>query len=182
MSETQVEIDKRNIVDKYKFVSNELIKKDVKENSYPFSVCMMHLTHDFNISSILRHANALGACEAYYFGSRKKYDKRGATGTYNYTDMIHVKEFNDLYSLKEIYTFVALENNINRKVESLKSFDWPDNAMIIIGEEACGVPDQVLDICDFFIEIPMRGSVRSMNAASAASVAMWDLVSKKYIK
>jgi len=35
-----------------------------------------------------------------------------------------------------------------------------------------GISDEILDICDDYVYIQQRGSVRSMNAAVAGSIAM----------
>ena len=112
----------------------------------------------------------------FYLG-KKRYDKRGAVGTYHYTDINHLPDRNELFKLKQKYTFVALENGIS-SAESMYDFVWPDNSLIIVGEEGIGITKETLDMCDKFVYIPQYGSVRSLNAASALSIALYDYVSK----
>lgn len=170
-----------NVVDKYKEYgwNIELIKNDIRKNTFPFAVLMEHFKGDFTIGSVLRSCNALGGKEMYYYGN-KKYDKRACVGTYHYTSMINIKEHKDLIDLKNKYKFVALEINIEQTV-SIYDYEWDDNSLIIVGEEGTGISKETLDICDDFIHIPQYGSVRSMNAAVAASIAMNDFVCK-YLK
>lgn len=80
--------------------------------------------------------------------------------------------------LKKDYCFVALEN-VNR-THYLHEFDWKmdKKPLIILGEEGSGIPKELLEICDFQIEIQQFGSVPSVNAAVAASIAMHDFCSK----
>ncbi len=172
-------IDKRNVLDKYKGMDTEEIKSDVKNNTYPFAVLMMNLQGDFNLGSVVRSANSLGASEVFYYG-KKKFDRRATTGTYHYTDVCHLSSFEDVVSLKEKYSFVALENNIERNIVQLNKFNWKTHRrpLIILGEEGAGLENDILDLCEHFVEIPSRGSVRSINAACAASIAMYDYVSK----
>jgi len=165
----------RNVKDEYKSLSNEEIKNRLKETSLPFSVMMFQLTGDFNFANVVRTANGFNAREVFYFG-RRKYDKRGAVGTYHYTDVNYLSCFSEFLELKKRYVFVALEQN-HRSVVMTK-FKWPRNAMIILGEEGNGLSQEIIDICDFCVEIPMTGSVRSFNAASAAGMAMYDYISK----
>jgi tRNA G18 (ribose-2'-O)-methylase SpoU len=169
-----------NVCDKYKFKewTLELVKKDIEDNCFPYAVLMENFTGDFTIGSVLRSCNALGGKEMYYYG-RKKYDKRATVGTYHYTSMKNISNFEDLLKLKEKYVFVALENNIEKNSQSIYDYEWDENSLIIVGEEGKGISDETLSICDKFIFIPQYGSVRSMNAAVAASIAMNDYVSKK---
>jgi tRNA G18 (ribose-2'-O)-methylase SpoU len=161
----------RNVLDKYKLLSNEEIKIDLKNNSLPFAVMMQHIEGDFNIGSVIRTANSLGAREIFYFG-KKKYDKRAACGVYNYSDVKYLVSIEEIISLKEKYFFVGLENNIKNKTHNINNYKWRENSLIVIGEEGSGLTQPVIDLCDDFVEIPGRGSVRSLNAGVASGIAM----------
>ena len=166
--------DSRNILDRYKGWTNDLIRKELDNNSLPFAVCMEHLQGDFNIGSVLRSANGLGAEKMFYLGKRQ-WDRRGAVGTQNYTNIKHINR-DGLTELSKTYNLVALEN-VNGAVP-ITSFKWPKRPLILIGEEGAGLSQSLLDFSDYIVEIPMRGSVRSFNAAVAASIAMYDFVQK----
>lgn len=168
--------DPRNILDKYKDWQNDLIKKDLKDNSFPYAILMTHLQGDFNLGTVIRSANAFGAREVYYYGKRK-FDPRGACGTVHYTDVKYLPSLDDLHKLKDTYVFVGLEQT--EKSVYLDGFKWPDKpCMIVLGEESQGLTDEILNLCDHFVEIKQYGSVRSVNAGVAASIAMIDYVNK----
>ena len=169
----------RNVIDEFKELSNEEIQHRMLERSNGFAVLMTHITGDFNIGTVLRSANFHGAREFFYYG-RKKFDRRGCVGVHNYTMMQHLDDIQNILELKDRYTLVGLENNISGTI-SIHEFGWnaPKPPCIIVGEECNGIPQEVLDMCDAFIEIPNFGSVRSMNVGSASSIAMYDYVSKK---
>jgi tRNA G18 (ribose-2'-O)-methylase SpoU len=176
--------DNRNIADRYKHDrlvkwTTEMIKSDLQQKSFPFAVMMENFVGDFNLSSVLRSCNAMNGREMFYLG-RKQYDRRGTVGTHHYTDLINVKTREELLKLKERYTFVALENSVPQ-AEAIYDFVWPENPLIIIGEEGIGITPETLDLCDKYVYIPQYGSVRSMNAAVAGSIAMNDFVAK-YVK
>ena len=156
-----------------------MIKTDLQQKSFPFAVMMENFVGDFNLSSVLRSCNAMNGREMFYLG-RKQYDRRGTVGTHHYTDLINVKTREELLKLKERYTFVALENSVPQ-AESIYDFMWPENPLIIIGEEGVGITPETLELCDRYVYIPQYGSVRSMNAAVAGSIAMNDFVGK-YVK
>jgi len=163
----------RNVIDKYKDKSEEEIKADLQMTALPCAVMMSQIEGDFNIGSVIRSSNNFNLSKVYYYG-RKKYDKRAACGTYKYTDVIHLSSFSEILSLKNKYHFVGLDNNINKPVVSIKNYEWKKNSLIIIGEENAGIIPDILDICDDYVEIPSMGSVRSLNAAVAASIAIYD--------
>ncbi len=58
----------RNVVDRYKNWSTESIRKDLQRTANPFAVCMEHWQGDFNISTLIRNANAFNAKKVYYLG------------------------------------------------------------------------------------------------------------------
>lgn len=166
-----------NVVDEFKGLNKEQIRQAVQDKSYPYAVMMANVIQDFNFASVIRSANALGVRTVYYYG-KKKFDRRGCTGTYHYTEVIYLREEEEVRKLKDKYSFVCLENV--PPTQSIYSFDWKTEKMplICIGEEAVGMPEWVLEIADYRIEIPQRGSVRSMNAAVAGSIAMSDFCFK----
>jgi TrmH family RNA methyltransferase len=52
--------------------------------------------------------------------------------------------------------------------------DLTNNIAVVIGNEAAGVSEPVVQACDAMIKIPMQGEAESLNAAVAASVLMFE--------
>ena len=48
-------------------------------------------------------------------------------------------------------------------------------AAIVVGNEANGVSDEVINVSDQAIRIPMAGRVESLNAAIAAAILMYEV-------
>jgi tRNA G18 (ribose-2'-O)-methylase SpoU len=127
------------------------------------------------LSNVLRTANFFGFREVFYIGGSKRWDRRGAVGVHNYIPFIYcrtVVEFFDL--INEKYVPIALENNVEgRHSTDIMNFEWPINPVIIVGEEQLGLTKDILDRVNTLIEIPSLGTVRSMNVATAAGIAMF---------
>jgi tRNA G18 (ribose-2'-O)-methylase SpoU len=166
----------RNVKDEYKSFSTEEIKNDLKKTALPSAVLMSQISGDFNFSCIIRTVNNFNLSAVYYFGN-KRYDKRGAQGTYHYSDVVFLPTLDDIIALKQQYKFIGLENNITDTVP-IKDFVWPPNSLIVLGEEGSGIAQELINLLDYKVEILSRGSVRSINVASAAAIAIYDLVSK----
>ncbi len=100
-----------NVIDEYKGWEPHKIKQKIKNNTFPYAVMMQHIGGDYNISTLIRNANAFGASEVFYYG-RRKWDRRGSVGTHHYTDLIFLPDLENLTLLKEKYHFVGIENNL----------------------------------------------------------------------
>lgn len=165
----------KNVVDKYREWEVDLIREDLHKNSFPYAILMEQWQGDFNFSQCIRNANAFGAREIFYIGKRR-YDKRGAVGTYNYTYVKHLPSFDELLKLKEIYTFIGIDN-IDGSVP-VENYVWPTNPLLIFGEEGCGLTSKIVDICESVVKISQYGSVRSLNAGTASGIICYDFVNK----
>jgi tRNA G18 (ribose-2'-O)-methylase SpoU len=55
----------------------------------------------------------------------------------------------------------------------IKKADFP--ICLVIGNEINGVSKEVIELCDFAIEIPMYGIKQSLNVAVAYGIAVFEL-------
>lgn len=170
-----------NVSDKYKLDrltgwTKDLIREDVQKNTLNYAVMMENWLGDFNLASLIRSGNAFGVREMFYLG-RKHYDRRGTVGTHLYTNVNHLKDREQLIKLKEQYELVAIENTVSSAV-TLADAEYSRPPLFILGEEGVGITQETLELCDKCVFIPMRGSVRSLNAAVAGSIIMNDFVAK----
>ena len=167
--------DSRNVIDQYKGWAEDLIKEDLNRKSFPFAVLMEQLNGDFNFGTVIRNANAFGAREVFYLG-KKNFDRRGAVGTYHYTNVNYLKTHEEFLLLKERYIFIGIDN-VPGSV-SIENYQWPQNALLLFGEEGNGLTQDTIVHCKDVVAINMYGSVRSLNAGTASGIAMYDFVNK----
>lgn len=168
--------DDRNIADKFKNKSEEEIKNILQKTGYPFAVCFEHWINDFNMATGVRNANGFNAKEVFYIGT-KRWDRRGAVGVYNYTDVKFLESAEELLALKDKYTFVGIDN-VPGSVD-MYTYNWERNSMLIFGEEGVGLTPQMQSLCRDIVHIPMYGTVRSFNCGTASGIAMYDYVAKQ---
>ena len=141
---------------------------------------MMHVSGDFNLSTLVRNANFFGFKESLYVGCKKQWDRRGAVGTHHYTDLTHIKTEEELikYVNDNGYTLIAVENNIPKYSDETVSIfnQWVfhniDKPMFLFGEEKHGISDYILDNASTIITIPAYGSVRSLNVGTTSGIVM----------
>ena len=164
-----------NVLDQYKEKTPEEIKTLYMAKSCSAAVAMLHLTGDFNLGTVIRNANFFGFKESFYIGGSRQWDRRSAVGTHNYIPLTHFKTIEEFVgnTIRQNYQLVALECNVSTlTVTNMFNFQWPKNSLIIVGEEGCGLPFDLLDVCDYIVEIPAFGTVRSMNVGTASGIAM----------
>ncbi len=165
-----------NVQDRYKAWTLDLIKKDLEATSFPFAVCMENFQHDMNIGGVIRNGNAFNAKETFYISPTRKWDRRGTQGAHHYILVTQLPDFAALAALKEKYTLIGVdcvEGSI-----PMETFDWPDNTLMIFGEEGLGLTEETKKLCEHIVHISMYGSIRSFNAACASGIAMYDYVNK----
>lgn len=171
-------VDKRNVIDYYKHVPTELIKQDLQTKSIPFAICASNIQGNLNLGMMVRTANAFNIRDIFYYGKRK-YDKRSTVGTHVYEEIKYIESIENLSLLKNKYPFfIAIENNLKNTV-GINEFIYPENSMVFFGEESGGISDEVLSLCDYFVEIPQQGSVRSLNVSISCGIVLYDIMRKQ---
>lgn len=71
------------------------------------------------------------------------------------------------------YRIVGLEQA--KKSILLSDYKPREKIALIIGEEVHGIPEEMLELCDDIIEIPMVGQKESFNVSVASGIALYAL-------
>lgn len=84
------------------------------------------------------------------------------------------QEVPDIESLKAAdYRIVGLEQDARSIM--LQDYKAPDKIALLLGEEVEGITNDMRDICDDLIEIPMVGKKESFNVSVATGIALYAL-------
>lgn len=169
--------DRRNVEDRYRYWTMDAIREDLAARSLPFEVAVENLDHDFNIGSIVRTANALGARRVHVVG-RKRWNRRGAMVTDRYLPVDHRAQVSELveHCEREGLALVGVDN-VDGSV-ALEGAVLPERACLVFGSEASGLSEDMLAACRLVVAITQRGSTRSMNVGHAAAIVMWAHASR----
>jgi tRNA G18 (ribose-2'-O)-methylase SpoU len=167
-------VDKRNVIDRYKLMSDDLIKGDMNARRFNFSILLQNLAGDFNKASVIRNNNAFCGKEVILFGE-KDYDRRGTTGMHLYENFKHVRCMKDLDETLKGYDCIIGIDNIDG-AKPIQTYDWnfEKKTLLIFGEEGIGICPEILDLCNDILYIPQFGAVRSINVSSASAIIMHE--------
>ena len=80
--------DRRNVVDEYRYWTNDAIVADLDTRRHAFHVAIENWQHDFNIGTVVRNATAFLAAEVHIVGKRR-WNRRGAMVTDRYQHVRH---------------------------------------------------------------------------------------------
>ena len=144
-----------------------------------------------NVGSIFRSADGFGIKKIYLSGCtpspnsglphvRDKLAKqlhKTALGAEQYVDfesvVVNKPFFEKLRS--DGYEIIGLEQDKRATLLSDFSVSKHNKIALILGAEVHGIPIEIRELCDSFIEIPMYGHKESFNVAVAAGIALYGL-------
>lgn len=163
--------DRRNVVDRYRYWTMAAIVADLDTRRHSFHVAIENWQHDFNIGTIVRTANAFLAAEIHIVGNRR-WNRRGAMVTDRYQHVRHHPTPADLAAyLHSIGVRLLGIDNLPGS-QHLETMPLPREVCFLFGQEGPGLSEAARDVCDGTFSIAQFGSTRSINASSAAAIAM----------
>ena len=164
--------DTRNLIDKYKGLTNEQVFDALSEKRTGLEIAIENVEHDFNIGSIVRTANSFNVSKVHIIG-KKKYNRRGAMCTDKYLEIIHHPTLGDFLKTQENKELVSIENNTPRAKE-LHSKQFAKNTTLIFVSENNVITKELLEKSHDVRFIESFGSTRSVNVGAAAAIAMYE--------
>jgi len=149
----------------------------------PVHLVLDNLRSAFNVGSLFRAADAARLAEVVLCGytaspPHHKLDQT-ALGT---TASVPWRRFDDtteaLRQLKqEGIQIVGLETAAG--AEAFHKFVYRPPVAFVLGNEALGLSQSVLALCDAVVQVPLAGYKNSLNVAAAGAVVVFDLLSRQ---
>lgn len=164
-----------------------------KVNKLPVYVLLNSIRSSYNVGSIFRTSDGVMIEKLYLCGYTPKPEK--SLSSYQKNEAIAVKEIlkTALGSTRSVnweYTKNPREVIIKLKEKGIKicALEMTDNSIpyyklskrdfplcLLVGNEITGVSQELIELCDFSIEIPQYGIKQSLNVAVAYGIAVFEL-------
>lgn len=152
-------------------------------DKFPISLMLHNIRSLYNVGSLFRTSDSANVNELILCGftphpPRKEIEKT-ALGA---VDSVKWKYFEDIKdAIKEQKSkgvkVIALElTDKKRDYTSLEKNDYP--LCLVLGNELVGIDDDILELCDDAVEIPMFGVKHSLNVSVSAGIAVYEAVRK----
>jgi len=134
-----------------------------------------------NMGTIIRTAHAAGALGVIITkGTVDIYNEKTLRSTMGSIFKIPVIEDKDLSLVQKLRNggFKLVTSSLDTD-KNFYDIDLKEKVIISVGNEGNGISDEVYELSDLKIKIPMPGGAESLNAAVAASIMMYEVVRQK---
>ncbi len=134
-----------------------------------------------NVGTIIRTAEAFGingvifsedCCDRYH-----PKVLRAAMGTAFRIPMLQIKDSIAFLNDAKQHGCYTIASVVTPKAVDIKAQEYTSSNILLIGNEGNGISPQIVQACTHQTTIHMRGKAESLNAAMAAGVLMWEMVS-----
>ncbi len=164
--------DRRNVLDKYRYWTNEAIKQDLDTSRFSLQIAIENWQHDFNIGTIVRNANAFNVSAVHIIGKRR-FNRRGAMVTDRYIHIIHHNSVDDFVAHMKAEDARIVAIDILPGSVPLSEANLPEKVVLVFGGEGPGLSQEMQDQAEQVINIEQFGSTRSVNVGVASGIAMY---------
>ncbi len=131
-----------------------------------------------NLGSVIRSAVAFGIthiilsddCADIY----NTKTIRGAMGSLFKIKVTKVKNIISLIMSAQHNGRRVFAAELTERAKSLDELKIFNNDIFIIGNEGHGIPDEISQVCDSSVYIPISANTESLNASVAAAIFMWE--------
>ncbi len=146
-------------------------------NNGRFGICFYQAKTDTNIGTAFRSAYLYGAWGLATIGRRYRTQSSDTVKALKHIQYNHFKSFDQFahYYRRLAFSIVALE--LDEKSIKLPDFSHPKDTIYVLGNEVYGIHPVNLRKCDSIIQIPTKEPI-SMNVSAAASIVMYDRITK----
>lgn len=139
-----------------------------------------------NLGTLIRSCDAFGANGVIVTGHGVDvYDPatiRASVGSFFAVPCIALPSHREIASwvddVRRSYPAVRVVGTDEGGIRRLREFEWPSEAVIVVGNETSGLSHAYRALCDDIVSIPMTGTASSLNAAVATSIVLYEVASQ----
>lgn len=158
------------------------VSKDSADLSDAGAVLILDRVRDpGNLGTVMRSAEAFGGVRLLTAGCADIYNPktvRGSMGALFRVNTVDFVDTADAVDFAKAAGYCVLGAALDDTAVRLGECTLDEKTAVIIGTEGKGISEDVLDMCDGKLYIPMTGG-ESLNCSVAASVIMWEMFSSK---
>lgn len=161
---------------------DDILKVAEEKGEAPFIIILDEITDSYNLGSILRTADAVGA-HGVIIPKRRAIGltasvSKASAGAIEYMPVARVTNIaQTIEYLKKKNIWVIGTDSTGEK--SFYKSDLKGSVAVVIGSEGEGIGKLIREKCDFVVNIPMKGQISSLNAAVAGAIVMYEVLKQR---
>lgn len=160
----------------------EYVRAALKDVRNPFEIAVIGVGNYFNLATIIRTAHNF-LCKRIYVVDSEGFYEKGTMGNHRFEEIFEMPMAVFKNVVKEEHkTLIPFEKRPGISTKDIRSFSYPENPMFVFGSEKTGIPDDIIDLAggwDKVVSIPVYGVNNDLNVGVAASIVMYDWISKR---
>ena len=171
------------IVPPFQYVEvDDILDEAKKRGEEPFIIILDGIEDPHNLGSIIRTAETAGV-HGVIIPKRRAASvnatvAKTSAGAVEYMKIARVNNINDtINELKEKGVWICGTDMNTDTLHYEQDYKMP--IAIIIGNEGKGISRLTKENCDFFVKIPMKGKISSLNASVSAGIIMYEVVKNR---
>lgn len=140
-----------------------------------------HVTDPGNMGTIIRICDAVGCGLLLSEGTVDIYSPkvvRASMGSFFHTDITEGLTTDDLKNL-EACDYKIVSGALGGNTVDYRTADYRAKTVIVVGNEANGISDEVLELSDVCVKIPIWGDAESLNVGVAAALLLYEAMRNK---
>ncbi|MDT0687326.1 TrmH family RNA methyltransferase [Autumnicola psychrophila] len=147
----------------------------------PIILILDNVSGEANIGSIFRLADAFGIEKVIFCGNFPNLTsnrlKRTARNTHEYVRFEVFEQTKEAVEKYKDESYIPFALEITAESVAIESIDFSEFSKIslVIGNEANGIQEEILSLCNKVFHIEMFGNNSSMNVAQATAIALYEI-------
>ncbi|MCE1190323.1 MAG: RNA methyltransferase [Ignavibacteria bacterium] len=155
----------------------------VSKRQYDLHVVLENIHDPHNVSAIFRSCDAAGiplVSLLYTFEKFPKIGKKSSASAYKWVDKQKFSSAPECFQSLREQGFTIYATAIRDDAVNLYDVDFTRKSAIIMGNEHRGVSEEIVELADKALYIPMMGMVQSLNVSVATAVVLFEAVRQRY--
>lgn len=161
---------------------DDILDEAKKRGEEPFIIILDGIEDPHNLGSIIRTAETAGV-HGVIIPKRRAASvnatvAKTSAGAVEYMKIARVNNINEtIKELKDKGIWICGTDMNTDTLHYEQDYKMP--IAIIIGNEGKGISRLTKENCDFFVKIPMKGKISSLNASVSAGIIMYEVVKSR---
>jgi 23S rRNA (guanosine2251-2'-O)-methyltransferase len=143
-------------------------------------VILDNLRSALNVGSIIRTCDALGIGEVYFCGITPEITnpkvKKTSLGAEKSIIATHFSRTQDAISSIKSSDMQIVSLEVTNNASDVSGYVPAHNFALIVGNEVSGIGNEILELSDKVVMIPMKGHKESLNVSTAFGIAAYVLL------
>ncbi|MCB0743305.1 MAG: RNA methyltransferase [Ignavibacteriae bacterium] len=161
------------------------IEKVLTGRQFSLRVVLENIHDPHNVSAIFRTCDAVGVPSVdllYTYEAFPKISKISSASSKKWVEQNRYDSTEDCINNLRKEGFEIYGSTLSETAESIYDLDFTNKVAIIMGNEHRGISDEINEIVDKHIYIPMRGMIQSLNVSVATAVILYEAQRQRTLK